>query len=66
VLWGRNVFVSIRKFLQFQLVVNVVAVSLNFISACAGVSELPLAAARGESRTSTRPSLNILLYPPEP
>ena len=44
VLWGRNVFQSIRKFLQFQLVVNVVAVSLNFISACAGIEELPLAA----------------------
>jgi len=43
VLWGRNVFQSIRKFLQFQLVVNVVAVTLNFISACAGVA-LPLAA----------------------
>lgn len=44
VLWGRNVFQSIRKFLQFQLVVNVVAVSLNFISACAGIAHLPLAA----------------------
>lgn len=43
VLWGRNVYDSIRKFLQFQLVVNVVAVSLNFISACAG-QELPLGA----------------------
>mmetsp|Transcript_12255 Transcript_12255/g.42510 ORF Transcript_12255/g.42510 Transcript_12255/m.42510 type:complete len:1092 (+) Transcript_12255:149-3424(+) len=43
VLWGRNVFYSIRKFLQFQLVVNVVAVTLNLVSACAGV-ELPLAA----------------------
>ena len=43
VLWGRNVYISIRKFLQFQLVVNVVAVLLNFISACAGVS-LPLGA----------------------
>lgn len=41
VLWGRNVYESIRKFLQFQLVVNVVAVTLNFISACAGVP-LPL------------------------
>lgn len=41
VLWGRSVYWSIRKFLQFQLVVNVVAVSLNFISACAG-EELPL------------------------
>lgn len=43
VLWGRNVYQSIRKFLQFQLVVNVVAVTLNFISACAGVP-LPLGA----------------------
>mmetsp|Transcript_14750 Transcript_14750/g.31607 ORF Transcript_14750/g.31607 Transcript_14750/m.31607 type:complete len:1093 (-) Transcript_14750:140-3418(-) len=43
VLWGRNVYTSIRKFLQFQLVVNVVAVTLNFISACAGVP-LPLGA----------------------
>lgn len=43
VLWGRNVYESIRKFLQFQLVVNVVAVTLNFISACAGVP-LPLGA----------------------
>lgn len=41
VLWGRNVYESIRKFLQFQLVVNVVAVTLNFIAACAG-QELPL------------------------
>ena len=44
VLWGRNVYQSIRKFLQFQLVVNVVAVSLNLIAACAGIKELPLAA----------------------
>jgi Ca2+-transporting ATPase len=31
VLWGRNVFHSIRKFLQFQLVVNVVACTLNLV-----------------------------------
>lgn len=43
VLWGRNVYESIRKFLQFQLVVNIVAVTLNFLSACAGVP-LPLSA----------------------
>jgi Ca2+-transporting ATPase len=41
VLWGRNVFESIRKFLQFQLVVNVVAVLLNFIAAVSG-EKLPL------------------------
>ncbi|KNC50881.1 calcium-transporting ATPase PAT1 [Thecamonas trahens ATCC 50062] len=33
VLWGRNVYDSIRKFLQFQLTVNVVAVALAFIGA---------------------------------
>lgn len=33
VVWGRNVYLSIRKFLQFQLTVNVVAVSLTLISA---------------------------------
>jgi len=32
VMWGRNVFDSIRKFLQFQLSVNVVAVITTFIS----------------------------------
>jgi len=31
--WGRNVYDSIRKFLQFQLTVNVVAVLLAFIGA---------------------------------
>jgi len=33
VMWGRNVYDSIRKFLQFQLTVNLVAVSLAFIGA---------------------------------
>lgn len=33
VLWGRNIFDSIRKFLQFQLTVNVVAVGITLISA---------------------------------
>jgi len=32
VLWGRNIFDSIRKFLQFQMSVNVVAVLTTFIS----------------------------------
>ena len=31
--WGRNIYDSIRKFLQFQLTVNVVAVLTTFISA---------------------------------
>lgn len=33
VLWGRNVFDGVRKFLQFQLSVNVVAVVSTIISA---------------------------------
>eukprot|EP01087_Luapelamoeba_hula_P022590 TRINITY_DN813_c0_g1_i1.p2 TRINITY_DN813_c0_g1~~TRINITY_DN813_c0_g1_i1.p2 ORF type:complete len:988 (-),score=216.19 TRINITY_DN813_c0_g1_i1:69-3032(-) len=33
VMWGRNVYDSIRKFLQFQLTVNVVAVLLAFVGA---------------------------------
>lgn len=32
VLWGRNVFDGVRKFLQFQLSVNLVAVITTFIS----------------------------------
>ncbi|XP_036616598.1 plasma membrane calcium-transporting ATPase 4-like [Trichosurus vulpecula] len=34
VMWGRNVYDSISKFLQFQLTVNVVAVIVAFIGAC--------------------------------
>jgi len=33
VLWGRNIYDSIRKFIQFQLTVNVVAVVITLISA---------------------------------
>lgn len=41
VMWGRNVYDSIAKFLQFQLTVNVVAVVVAFIGACA-VQDSPL------------------------
>jgi len=34
VMWGRNVYDSIAKFLQFQLTVNIVAVLLAIIGAC--------------------------------
>ncbi|XP_013876792.1 plasma membrane calcium-transporting ATPase 1 isoform X2 [Austrofundulus limnaeus] len=34
VMWGRNVYDSISKFLQFQLTVNVVAVTVAFAGAC--------------------------------
>jgi len=33
VMWGRNIYDSVRKFLQFQLTINVVAVVVVFISA---------------------------------
>ncbi|NXK15844.1 AT2B3 ATPase, partial [Herpetotheres cachinnans] len=33
-MWGRNVYDSISKFLQFQLTVNVVAVVVAFTGAC--------------------------------
>ena len=36
VMWGRSVFDNIRKFLQFQLTVNVVALTLTFMSAITG------------------------------
>ena len=41
VMWGRNVYDSISKFLQFQLTVNVVAVVVAFIGACA-IQDSPL------------------------
>ena len=33
VLWGRNIYDSIRKFIQFQLTVNVVAVTITLVGA---------------------------------
>ncbi|XP_050710022.1 plasma membrane calcium-transporting ATPase 2-like isoform X2 [Eriocheir sinensis] len=41
VMWGRNVYDSIAKFLQFQLTVNVVAVTVAFVSVCI-ISDTPL------------------------
>jgi P-type Ca2+ transporter type 2C len=41
VLWGRSVFNSIRKFLQFQLTVNFVALVIAFIGAVVG-GRMPL------------------------
>lgn len=32
--WGRSVYVNIQKFVQFQLTVNIVALVINFVSAC--------------------------------
>jgi len=42
--WGRSIKENIRKFLSFQLTINIVALTLTFVSACTsgGRSELPL------------------------
>ncbi|KAK9285694.1 hypothetical protein L1049_024893 [Liquidambar formosana] len=32
--WGRSVYLNVQKFIQFQLTVNVVALIVNFSSAC--------------------------------
>jgi len=39
ILWGRSVYDNIRKFLQFQLTVNLVALVLVFIGAVCGFGE---------------------------
>jgi magnesium-transporting ATPase (P-type) len=39
IMWGRSVYDNIRKFLQFQLCVNVVALTVVFIGAVTGAGE---------------------------
>lgn len=41
--WGRAVYTNIQKFVQFQLTVNLVALVINFVSACV-TGEAPLTA----------------------
>ncbi|KAK9922085.1 hypothetical protein M0R45_030566 [Rubus argutus] len=41
--WGRAVYINIQKFVQFQLTVNVVALMINFVSACVS-GDAPLTA----------------------
>ncbi|XP_050382538.1 putative calcium-transporting ATPase 11, plasma membrane-type [Argentina anserina] len=41
--WGRSVYINIQKFVQFQLTVNVVALMINFVSACVS-GDAPLTA----------------------
>ncbi|TNN06898.1 Plasma membrane calcium-transporting ATPase 2, partial [Schistosoma japonicum] len=43
VMWGRNVYDSISKFLQFQLTVNMVAIIVAFVGACF-ITDSPLKA----------------------
>ena len=41
--WGRSVYANIQKFIQFQLTVNVVALTINFMAAVTS-GEVPLTA----------------------
>lgn len=41
--WGRAVYINIQKFVQFQLTVNIVALMINFASACI-IGSAPLTA----------------------
>ncbi len=41
--WGRNIFDSIRKFMQFQITVNAVVLLLTFVGSCV-ISQSPLTA----------------------
>ncbi|KAI5018824.1 hypothetical protein ZWY2020_043712 [Hordeum vulgare] len=41
--WGRAVYLNIQKFVQFQLTVNIVALIVNFVSACV-IGTAPLTA----------------------
>ena len=44
VMWGRSVFDNIRKFVQFQVTVNIVALSITLIGAFDGSHTTPLKA----------------------
>lgn len=43
--WGRSVYINIQKFVQFQLTVNVVALIVNFSSACLTGKTVPILSA---------------------
>ena len=67
-MWGRNVYDSISKFLQFQLTVNVVAVVLALISAIT-IGDTPLRAVQllwVNLIMDTLASLALATEPPTP
>eukprot|EP00605_Chrysophyceae_sp_TOSAG23-4_P000909 GSChrysophyteH1.ASY1.ANO1.1003.1 assembled CDS len=57
--WGRSVFDNIRKFLQFQLTVNVVALTVTFVSAYLG-QDPPLNARLPYRRDASLISLHMI------
>ncbi|KAI8835106.1 hypothetical protein BC829DRAFT_457693 [Chytridium lagenaria] len=73
--WGRNVLDAVRKFLQFQLAVNLMAITLTFIGSVT-VGESPLTTVQllwvnlimdsfgALALASETPDDNILLHPP--
>jgi len=73
--WGRNVYASIQKFLQFQLTVNIAAVVIALVGACA-YQKSPLAAIQllwvnllmdslaSLALASEPPTAELLLRPP--
>ena len=68
VMWGRNVYDSIAKFLQFQLTVNVVAVVVAFIGSCA-IQDSPLKAVQMlwvNLIMDTLAALSLATEPPTP
>jgi P-type Ca2+ transporter type 2B len=68
VLWGRNIYDSIRKFLQFQLTVNIVAVLLTLISSATIQQEVltPIQMLWVNMIMDTLASLALATEPPEP
>ena len=76
-MWGRNIYDNIRRFLQFQLTVNIVALISAFIGACI-LRESPLAPIQllwvnlimdslGSLALATEPpKLDLLKRPPHP
>ncbi|KAJ3210324.1 Calcium-transporting ATPase 10, plasma membrane-type [Dinochytrium kinnereticum] len=73
--WGRNVLDSVRKFLQFQLAVNIIAIILTIVGSVV-VGESPLTTVQllwvnlimdslgALALASDEPDDNILLHPP--
>lgn len=57
--WGRSVYINIQKFVQFQLTVNIVALMINFVSACISGLLIHLPTLLYSSRNCTRKKTNI-------
>lgn len=68
VLWGRNIYDSIRKFLQFQLTVNIVAVLTTLIGAALIKQEIlkPIQMLWVNLIMDTLASLALATEPPTP